>query len=270
MSQRRTKKPYNPAKDKLSNDRMGEVRGQLGLPTPERRRHAEFEAENLAPETPTGVWRSRVKGLFTTSEQKERLIEIAIKDLMDRGHLNASGAITHEQTEQIKLEIPQTSIDKNFLPAEFAAICWFTRIHARVEGGARSITNYTLEPRSQSHNKLPYSAKEGKERAEYAYVRDRLPEAFLAFLDWVAWVQFPEDFENRPGKAPSKTRVGQSLFYHDPDSPNDKYNRDCVDGYFKAVTQNIAHLRADYDTLLRRKSMVQQEYLAHQKQRAYT
>jgi hypothetical protein len=220
---------------------------QPGIPTPERRQHSKFSADQLAPGSPNGgVIRSRVKYLFTPKAQRRAMVEIALTDLQGRGLLKS-------QTAKQNVAEP-TSLDKNLNPPEFDAIEWFSKVHADVEGKRGGTINYSGSTRSTRHDRLPYSDEEGLDRAEYAHVVSRLPEAYLAFLDWVSKCQWPECFDDLQ-QVPGKLRLARSMF----NSEDDKYLRGSVDGYFKAICQSITHARAERQTLLARRAIARKE-----------
>jgi hypothetical protein len=250
MARRRKKNPYKPGVDKVPPHLASEIK-QLGLPTPERSQQGDFDVDQIAQGAGAGVLRARVKTLFMLPDQKSALIEQAVRDMRAKGMIEISAD---------DIIIPETSMDRNFLPGEYDAISWFVRVHAVVEGGSPSSTNYSSAPRSDTHNRLPFSEQEEYDRREYAYVHEGLPEAHLVLLDWVSWCMFPGSFEKR-GKPPSKVQVAQTMF----DASDAKYLRGGVDGHFKAVCQLIAHCRSEYDTRMRRIALVKQEYTKYRR-----
>lgn len=247
---RRKKKPYRPGADPVPEG----VREQLGMPNIERAQHTRFHEDQLAPGAPNGgVKRARIKRLFTDAEEREALLEFAIADLNARG--------IFEEAKKDEINVDQYSIDRNFLPGEFYAICWFTRVHASVEGGRPGAVNYEGVSGGRTTNKLPMSHDDFEDRAEYAFVLEHLPESFIWFLDWVTRSQYPEYFPH--AQMPGKVRMAQSMF----DAADQKYLRGGVDGFFKAVCQTIAHWRGERETLLNRRNLVREDYARQKKLR---
>lgn len=236
---RRKKEPYRPGADPIPQA----IQQQYGIPTVERRQHSYFSADQLAPGSPNGgVIRSRVKYLFTPVDQREALVEFALQDLRARG-------MTHATKDDI--DVDQTSIDRNFMPAEYDAINWFCWVHAMVEGKRPGTVDYNRSSSGRPDQKLAYSEEEGWDREEYAHVKARIPKEHFMFLDWVAWCQYPEAFSDLRGQPPGKIRVSKSMFV----SKDDKYLRGAADGYFKAVCQSIAHARSERVITLHRREM---------------
>lgn len=244
---RRRKKPWAPGKDAPPP----EVRAQLGLPSLERAQHSRFDEVNLTPSSPPpGVKRARVKSLFHDIDDRASLIEFALADLKLRGIIDKS-------EEDIELN-GLTSIDKNFSYGELGAISWFAPLHAKIEGGQASIVNYSGTSGERNNNKLPMSEEEFQNRAEYAHVVSKLPEAFLVFLDWVARSKYPQYFSDGV-RVPGKVQFSASMF----DASEQKYLRGGADGYFKAVTQAIEHSRAEYRTIMQRRRLINGGYRHH-------
>jgi hypothetical protein len=246
------KPPYNPATDKLTSKQLAGARDQLGLPPLEAL--DAFEVDQLAPGAPgVGVLRARRVALFTLPDQKEAMIEQKVRELRAKGMLEI-------KAEDISIQ--QSSMDRNFLPAEYSAISWFVRVHALVIGTGRpGGTSYGDAPRGTSHNRLPYSRQEGSDRAEYAHVAKGVPEAYLVFLDWVARVVFPEEFWG-DRKPPSKIEIADTIVF---DANEPKYKRGAVDGYFRAITQAVSNLRDEYDTIQKRNQLLLEELSNHRK-----
>jgi hypothetical protein len=243
------KKPYDPRRDKVP----AHIATQLGLPT--RERHAKsngFEVDVLVDgEVP--LVRSRQKSMITLPSVRQSLIEDAIKDLQSRGVFDLA---------DVDIKIRDTASDRLLSAVEHQAISWFITIHAKVQAGRARITDYLGSPRSQDRGKAPYSREEGKDRATHAYISDRLPEAHLMFLDWLAWNVFPG---MRDGTPPSEVDIGKQII----DSRDARRAQGGVEGFLRAVSQSIAHWRMEHETFARRRSLVQQEIVDNMKKVAY-
>jgi hypothetical protein len=66
---------------------------------------------------------------------------------------------------------------------------------------------------------------------------------------------FPEEFA-QTGKPPSKVQFAGQLY----DAEDAKYLRGAADGNFKAICQNVAHWRADYEIWQRRTALIHKDY----------
>lgn len=227
--------------------------GQLGVPNQYRQQHSNFDMEQLAVGVVDGgVVRSQVRSLLTMPETRRELIAIAIADLRNRGKFDSSDAI----------KIKDTALDRLLFPVEHEAICWFIKIHAKVEGKGGSITNYLGESRSTDVHKSPYSDNEGQDRKLHAYVSNRLPEPFLAFLDWLTWHEFPGF---RDGSPTDQIEIGKEII----DSKDARRATGGLEGFLRAVAQTIAHWRAEGQTLTRRNQELLKIQFDHKKKKHY-
>jgi hypothetical protein len=202
---KRRRKPWKPG-DKVPD----RIRAELDLPAippPPKR-----EDKKLAPVA------RHASSLFTGPDHKSALLAFALSDLKAKGVFDVDPAC---------IDISQTSLDRNFVPAEYEAIVWFADVCSTFQAG---------EP-------VSYAAG-----VEYGYVIERLPEAYLEFLEWVSHCQHPKRYRGKPSNKADRAR---SIF----SGQDGKTLRANLDGYFKAICQAIAHLRAERETLLQRRTL---------------
>jgi hypothetical protein len=202
----RKKRPWKPG-DKIP----ASVRQELDLPVA------------APPKKKPALVTRHASSLFTGPDHKAALLAYALSDLKAKGAFDIDPA---------DIDVSQTSIDRNFIPAEYDAVCWFADVCSSFQAGE------------------PISYGTG---VEYGYVVERLPEAYLEFLEWVAHCQHPNRYKGKPSNKVDRAR---SIFV----CQDGKTLRANLDGYFKAVCQAIAHLRAERETLLHRRRAVQLEY----------
>jgi hypothetical protein len=202
----RKKRPWKPG-DKIP----ASVRQELELPVA------------APPKNVPALVTRHASSLFTGPDHKAALLAYALSDLKAKGAFDIDPA---------DIDVSQTSLDRNFVPAEYEAVCWFADVCSAFQAG---------EP-------IRYAAG-----VEYGYVVERLPEAYLEFLEWVAHCQHPKRYKGKPSNKVDRAR---SIFV----CQDGKTLRANLDGYFKAVCQAIAHLRAERETLLHRRRAVQLEY----------
>jgi hypothetical protein len=205
-----------------------------GDPVPDRVR-SDLGLSDLRPrsiQSPLPAKPSRnARDLFTDHDQRQALIEYEVR------RMRAAGVFDILPSD---INVNQTSIDRNFTQGEFEAICWFSRFHAIVTGGKLA----------------PETAGDFDARAEYAHVLEWLPEPYVVILDWVAAVKYPQFFQNLDEEMPGKVQMAKMMFA----ASDEKYLRGGIDGFFKAVCQLLAHIRAERQTQLDRRKLSRERY----------
>jgi hypothetical protein len=201
------------------------VRSELNLPAIKRKPRAEPKLPEV-PKRPVGA-----RDLFADPDQRAAEVEYAFQLMRARGDLEVIRG---------DIQITQTSMDRNFTQGEYEAICWFAKFHAIVIGGKLA----------------PEAAGDFEARAEYAHVFERLPESFAVVLDWVAAVKYPQLFANLNETMPGKVKMAKAMFA----SVDEHYLRGGMDGFFKAVCQLLAHVRAERQTQLDRQRLIREQY----------
>jgi hypothetical protein len=161
---------------------------------------------------------------------REAIVEFALKDLLVKGILDP---------RREEIQIAGTSIDRNLNQAEYDALCWFLDVHTAIDTNIGAASS---------------------QEAEYTDVTLRLPEPFLVFLDWVGRCQYPKRYSSAKGP-PTKLQMARAMFV----PSEEKYLRGGIDGYLQAIAQEIAHIRAERETLLQRRAAIREEYEKHRR-----
>ena len=236
--------------DNLTPERAAQMRGRIEIPDSGRVAKSNgFEVAVLI-EGDIPVVRTREKFILTPTDARREMISEAIADMRSRGKFELDGTEIH---------IKETAADRLLNPAEHEAICWFIRVHAKVTAGHVSIGNYGQKIRraegSEDEHDRPLA---DEDKVMLAEVRKQLPEPHLAFLEWLSWHESPG---SREGVAPSKIEIGKVII----DSRDARRSEGGLEGFLRAVAQNIAHWRGEIETVQRRKAMALKEIVAHRK-----
>lgn len=174
---------------------------------------------------PKRILPRRNLALFTMPDEREAIVAFALADLAAKG-------IVDPCREDI--QISGTSVDKNLNRAEYEALCWFLDVHTALQANISAASAH---------------------EAEYTHTAQQLPEAFLEFLDWVGRCQYPKRFREQDSP-PTKLQMARRMFV----PTDEKYLRGGADGYLQAIAQEIAHIRAERETLMRRLELIRGEY----------
>jgi hypothetical protein len=237
------KRPSHPSKHTPQR-----LAAALQLGEPHREREAKsngFEREQIA-EGGLPIVRSREKSILTPPDVRRGLIEEAIKDLRDRGIFELDGTT---------IRIKETAADRLLLPVEHEAICWFIRVHAKVHAGKVKISSYGGGIKGDDSFDRPLL---NYDKALHAELQKVLPEAHLAFLEWLSAHEYPGSFEGTP---PSQIDIGKQII----DSRDARRATGGLEGFLRAVSQNIAHWRGEIETVWARRDAMEQERQAHRK-----
>jgi hypothetical protein len=146
-----------------------------------------------------------------------------------------------------EIRIKETAADRLLNPTEHEAICWWIRVYSKAASGHAAIGNYGQKVRRGDRGEDERDRDlVDMDRAMLAFLDDRLPEAHKSFLEWLAWHEFPSIREGIP---PDSISIGKSII----DSRDARRATGGLEGFLRAVAQNIAHWRMEADTLVRRR-----------------
>ncbi len=223
-STRKKKTPRAPARTAPPQERV-----HLGLPTPERAARSNgFDRDD----TGGGTVRSRARAILTPPAVRREMIAEAIRDLRLRGKFEIDGA---------EIRIRETPADRLLNPAEHEAICWFIAVQAKAEAGRVKIASY-----GQRTDKGDDRNIVNRDFAMHAELAKVLPEPHLVFLEWLSWHENPG---SRDGVPPDKIAIGKQII----DSRDSRRAEGGVEGFLRAVAQNISHWRGEIETMWRRR-----------------
>ena len=225
--------------DNLTAEHAKQMRGRVEVPTPERiaKSSGGFEVSVLV-DGYIPVIRAREKSILTPPEVRREMISEAIADLRSRGVFELDGA---------EIRIKETAADRLLNPTEHEAICWWIKVYAKVTAGHAAIGNYGQKIRRAEGSEDEFDRPlVDEDKAMHAFIEDKLPEAHKAFLEWLAWHEFSSI---RDGVPPDSISIGKAII----DSRDARRATGGLEGFLRAVAQNIAHWRMEADTLLRRR-----------------
>lgn len=255
-------KPYNPATDQLTPERAAQVRGQLGIPTPERvaKSNAGFDVQQLAigHDREGGVMRSRERAMLTP---------LAL--LQDRLEEYLQGLRASNQEIPNSPRISMTPSDEVIAGNPYVVHDYITT-HKEVKAKSIDITKYEGSPGGGDLHRLPLSDPEFSRRAFYAWVQENAPLAVTTVLEQVCEQCNPEVMARALGKEPqdaiTKADIGRYW------AKKQKSDRDAVnsaDGALGVVSDILAELHMNYITLKRRKKALEKIALEHSKKMHY-
>ena len=236
--------------DNLTSERAAQLRGRVEIPDAGRVSKSNgFEVAVLIEGDIPQV-RTRERFILTPTDARREMISEAIADMRSRGKFELDGT---------EIRIKETAADRLLNPVEHEAICRYIRTHAKVTSGHAAIGNYGQKVRraegSEDEHDRPLADEEKWMHAELQKV---LPEPHLVFLDWLAWHEYAS---MRDGVAPSQIDIGKTII----DSRDSRRAQGGIEGFLRAVAQNISHWEGEIQTVQRRKTLVRQEIIAHRK-----
>lgn len=221
--------PYNPAKPKQN------VRGHLGIPTPEREAHSRsgFERDVLAGNR----YVSRERAMLTHPALLADLYNAVIRQYEEKGEPLPERIHLSKITPSDRI----TAAHRNLLWA-------YLRVRIEVVKGTLRVADYEGMPSQQDLNRVPLNQNQFDARRFYAWLREQHGMMVVTdFLDRVA-LQISPELASDGERAPTKADIGRDLIGVE----NTRDAKAATDGALALACRILAESARDFAIIERR------------------